>query len=654
MSASDAAPHTLARRWCFAAVATSVVVVAGECWRWANAERRLFALFGVLAGEQPDWLPYLPWLAAAMYWCWRSAPISAEPTAGPGIRTAAPSRWTLGTILLCLCVGGLALGMSLRVASHFRTADGRPFPPAYHDEYSYLFQAQTFLAGRTWFPSFEPRPELFDQMHVLNLGRFASRYFPGVGVWLAPWVWLQNPWLGQALAQGLCAMLLVAIGIELRGLVCGLTAGTLCALSPGLTLFSTLLVAHHPTLLGLLTFLWAFLRLMRRPTPWCGLLAGAGLSYAMLCRPMTAAGFALPFGIWTLWYLASGGRRPPQSAIALDPHPAEPPTSSGGRRPPSLVVASLALPLLAGFALLLWYSWTITGDPWLSPYQQYTDAYTPRHVYGFNNVLRGASHPGPHVVRNYDEWAVNLTPGLAAANTWRRLLASLRLTLGIVPILFALVWLSSSIAVSFQRGRPPRLDGPVALIAASILSLFAVHVPYWFVGIMEWHYVLEASPLWLLLAGVVTHDLSTWSRAGGGRGPLGLWLGLLATAVAVNACHVPLTSDADGTWWLWRGRLPQLMSEVGFARGRYEQVREQVEQLRRGRRSVLLVIPDPADRSLDYVTNEPSLTADVLRVRVPPGEADPASLRRIAALFPDRLPVVFDVAQGRMSVLDRP
>ena len=61
-------------------------------------------------------------------------------------------------------------------------------PPAYHDEYSYLFQAETFLAGRLSFPSFEPMPELFDQMHVLNEGRFASRYFPGAGLWMAPFL----------------------------------------------------------------------------------------------------------------------------------------------------------------------------------------------------------------------------------------------------------------------------------------------------------------------------------------------------------------------------------------------------------------------------------------------------------------------------------
>lgn len=290
---------------------------------------------------------------------------------------------------------------------------------------------------------------------------------------------------------------------------------------------------------------------------------------------------------------------------------------------------------------MCWYSWTITGDPFVSPYQLYTDEYTPRHVYGFNNVVRGKERLGPHVVENYDTWAENLTPALAARNTGRRLLASLRLTLGIVPIAFAVLFL-------LIRGR---LRGPLALIALSIFSLFAVHVPFWFVGIMEWHYVLEAAPLWLLLVGAAGSDLRSWCIERVGRGPRLAWFGLLTTAVAVNTLSVPLSTTADGTWWLWQARLPRLMDEIGFARGKYEQVRQRITEFRHGRRAVLLVIPDPVDRSLDYVTNEPSLAADVIRVRVPAGETQPSTLQAIAELFPDRVPLLFDVAAGRLEPL---
>src|SRR5271155_19137 len=45
------------------------------------------------------------------------------------------------------------------------------------------------------------------------------------------------------------------------------------------------------------------------------------------------------------------------------------------------------------------------------------------------------------------------------------------------------------------------------LIAASVVSLHVVHVPYWFVGIMGWHYVLETAPLLLLLFAITSRDV---------------------------------------------------------------------------------------------------------------------------------------------------
>ena len=141
-------------------------------------------------------------------------------------------------------------------------------------------------------------PELFDQMHVLNEGRFASRYFPGVGLWLAPFLAIGHPYWGQWLAGGLTAFFIFWAGRELAGNRVGLTAGLLTALSPGMGLFSNLLLSHEPTMAALAVFLFAFVRFMRTGRASDALWAGCGLSFAMLCRPMTAAGFGLPFGVW--------------------------------------------------------------------------------------------------------------------------------------------------------------------------------------------------------------------------------------------------------------------------------------------------------------------------------------------------------------------
>ena len=92
--------------------------------------------------------------------------------------------WSLG-------VGALAFLMAVQTAGRFRD-----LPPGLHDEFSYLFQAHTFLTGQTSVPS-PPLPALFDQMHVLNDGRMASRYFPATGGWMVPFVVLGNPWLDR-------------------------------------------------------------------------------------------------------------------------------------------------------------------------------------------------------------------------------------------------------------------------------------------------------------------------------------------------------------------------------------------------------------------------------------------------------------------------
>ncbi len=508
----------------------------------------------------------------------------------------------------------IALSASLGVSRMTVQVDSEavPFgdmPPNFHDEYSYRLQSETFLAGRTWFPSAQPHPELFDQMHVLNEGRMASRYFPGVGVWLLPGTATGNPWLMQHIAHALAAWLVFWIGCELSSLRTGLIAGLLLALSPGVLLFSNLLLSHHATLVGLLVFLYAYLRMLRIPRFEWAFVAGCGLTFAMLCRPMTAAGFALPMGVWTLWKF---GRR------LIQPDT---------RREAVAVMTCLGGPIVIGLGVMLWYNQQITDDWRVTPYSLYTETYTPRHVYGFNNVVRGEQSLGPKVLDNYDRWAENLTPSLAVKNVGERLLRGGDWTLGVVPILLGVLGLFFG----------PRLDVRWWLIITSIISLHAVHVPYWFAGIMGWHYVFETAPLWLLLT---SEGFRRWSEYGQRRGPRGLrWCiaGVMLTALAVNLVTVPP---------LWPAQLAVGVNEIAFARERYFAFEQQVKELRGGRPAVVLIIPDPADRSMDYVTNHAGLDAEVLRVRW--SEAT-ISLDEIQNLFPGRRLLLFDAARHEFS-----
>lgn len=538
-------------------------------------------------------------------------------------------------------------------------------PPAYHDEFSYLLQARTYLSGRWSLPGNSERPELFDQVHVLNEGAFASRYFPGTGAWMAPFVAAGHPYWAPRIAACLAALCLLAAGCELGGLRLGFLAGLLTALSPGIALFSNLLLAHLPTLVGLGVFLAAMLRFMRKPKwPWA-LTAGIGLSFAMLCRPMTAAGFALPFGVWMLvWATRSTG------------------TSLRSR---AGAVAAMGVPLVAGFALMAAQNQEVTGDWRTSPYQQYTEIYTPRHVFGFDNVVRGERRLGPKVLEEYDRWAENLTPALAVRNVFHRIVASGQWTLGLVPLL-----MSGVVFCGLTRHEDARWKW----IGLSILSLHAVHVPYWFDGIMHWHYVFETAPLLLLLtAGATCTLLRAWRDEG--RSMLSVWwLGLLmmalatayvsgdffvlfsltaaaALATAAAASMGPpnrrpdrrlaagltvLAAAFGGAMWfspapLWPlARLDAAISEIGFSRMKYAAFRDRTRRAAHGRAALVLVVPDAADRHIDYVTNDDGLDARVLIGRYPK-DGDVAS---VARAFPERAMLVFDAASGVLREYRRP
>ncbi|MEZ6055695.1 MAG: glycosyltransferase family 39 protein [Planctomycetaceae bacterium] len=677
------------RAWWGAIGGVTLLVLVIEVLRWSDPEARRIGWGFAFAGEHPDALPFVPlllllpifWLASGRR---RSFPRQVA------VNTRRDSRGLLhkestGTCGLmhepgasldwwgCLLVGLCAFGMSWSVGQSFVDDQGADMPPAYHDEYSYLFQAETFLAGKTSVPSFSPRPELFDQVHVLNEGRFASRYFPGVGVWMLPFVAMGKPWLGHQVAAALTAMLMYWIGRDLAGRTAGLVAGLLVGVSPGLTLFSNLLLAHHPTLVGLALFLWCFLRMKHRGSVGWAIGAGVGLSFAMLCRPMTAAGFGLPFGLWFAWYLVRGNCTPGTSVVAStgkDSTANKSTMTEQGqvaqhhRRQRLRLALGLSMPLFFGFVVMLIYNASITGNPFDSPYQQYTDIYTPRHVYGFNNVVRGSQKLGPKVLENYDQWAENLDGTLATRNVWRRLVFSMRWTFGIVPLtlcLLLLVFSRGHLGATSPTGKQGAEETSVAarslglgdwwLVIASIVSLHLVHVPYWFEGIMGWHYVLESSLCWLLIVGGATQIAVQWFRETGSLAMRLWWVMFLGVAVLVNTVSLPLATSNRGTWWLWRSPLAEGVMQVRFSRTKYASIRHEVDALRGGRPCVVLVVGEPTDRHVDYVVNSPLLDAPVLWVRVPSGETDPQSLQLIASLFPTRDAILFVPSQNQLHPL---
>lgn len=572
-------------------------------------------------------------------------------TRAPAARTLGRA-WTMAIICALTSVAASAWVASFEIP----IAEGKPplrfgdLPPAIHDEFSYLFQAKTFLAGRLSFASSSRMPELFDQMHVVNEGRFASKYFPGVGLWLAPFVALGHPYWGQWLAGALTSFFMFWTGRELacsrngpseRGLPdksttgpapglfgdgngLGLAAGLLTALSPGMGIFDNLLLSHGPTMAGLSGFLLAFLRFMRTGRTADALFAGCGLAFAALCRPLTAAGFALPFGVWLAWRLGSDLLRVVRgrSTAATGP-PVD--------RVSARALIALAAPLAVGFAFIFVDDYAITGNGFLSPYELYTKVYIPRHAYGFNNGVRGERERGPKVFDAYDRWAQNLTPGLAIENVVKRANASAQWTLGPVPVAMAvLVFLAAAVWQIESRWR---------LVAASVVSLHAVHIPFWLAGIMNWSYVFETGPLLLLIFAVTSRELIAWWRQQRQVLMPGWWVALAASAVVINW----ISFDP-----FWTARIDAGVDELAMPRVKYAKVEQLFDREVTKRPALVLIDGDPADTHVDFVVNDPDLTAPVLRGRYRPGKTD---LNEVRAAFPDRTIYLFRVSSGRLTRL---
>jgi hypothetical protein len=625
--------------WCFLvaqiiAFATGLLLTIPAEIPWVKSARetKVGLLAWIFEMRLDTTLPLI--LLAVVPFIWFVRRRSNREAASSAIR--APSTlsvaWAMAIACLLTSIAASAWVASYEVGSKpaFRFGE---LPPAYHDEFSYLFQAKTYLAGKLSFPSSPQMPELFDQMHVVNEGRFASRYFPGVGLWLAPFVAIGHPYWGEWLAAGLTAFFIFWAGRELAGNGVGLLVGLLTAVSPGMGLFSNLLLSHEPTMGALALFLFAFLRFMRTGRASDAFWAGCGLSFAMLCRPMTAAGFGLPFGLWFAWRCVrtSAGSRRPLGALAN--------SSTSGRREPAetprtatLVrqVAALAAPIIIGLTALFLYDQAITGNGFLSPYQLYTDIYTPRHVYGFNNVTRGEKRLGPKVLDRYDRWAKNLSPRMAAGNVRKRAGASARWTLGVVPLAMAVVVFVLAIVW--------RVDRRWWLVAAAVLTLHAVHVPYWFPGIMDWHYVFESGPLLLLIFAVTSQQLfRRWHESR--RILMPAWWGtLIAAAVVTNWLPFdPFWSDS---------RVDLGVAEIAFARLHYAGFQRMLDQAVTQRPALVLIEGDPDDTSLDYVYNDPDLSAAVLRGRYRPGKTN---LAKVHAAFPDRALYLYRVKKGQLT-----
>jgi hypothetical protein len=419
-------------------------------------------------------------------------------------------------------------------------------------------------------------------------------------------------------------MFVFGIGRELSCNGVGLLAGLLAACSPGMMLFGNLLLAHQPTLAGLGLFLFCFFRLMRilqvetisnRAVAINAGMVGCGLAFAMLCRPMSAAGVGFPFGVWIAFWLLKNLRQHRATGVRI--------------------IGGFGVPLLLGFAVLLTHNFSTTGNAFETPYQLYTDIYTPRHAYGFDNVVNAKPIAPDRVLENYDQWAENLDAARALNNVRERFKASTQWTVGMVAVLIS--------ACVFLIGAWSVLDRRWTLVLAGVVSLHVAHIPYWYDGIQHWHYVFESGILLCLIVAAASLLFVKLAEELGRPWLQAWWAGVLLVSVWVNLINVDP---------FWGSRLTEGVGEFGFAKLKHHVVEQIVKQNVTGP-AIILVKHDPADRHNDYVNNDPALENDILYARYPAAtmsEKETEDLARSA--YPDRRLFLFDAATNQLRALE--
>ena len=552
------------------------------------------------------WLLPLSWISLLIPIGRRSGPRAT------GQGATGTSFW-LSPILAATVTAGLSLALSVSSGAALVS-----LPPAYHDEFSYLFQAECFLRGEFGIPVDPGLGELLQPMHVVHDRLLASRYFPGTALWLTPFLAVGQIYWGPWLASAGTVFFMSLTAGRLSGVLAAWLTGLLIALSPGNVLFSTTLLSHPPTLLGLSLFYCSTLQLLERPGPMRGSIAGLGLALAMLCRPLTAAACAFPWGLLLIARGIQQWRQQGRNALFIW----------------LLSAAGLIGPLLIGGGLMLWQNQAVTGSITKSPYTRFNEQFTPRHRYGFGNAAPGTPAPEQPTFERYDQWAENLDLSLAVRNEVQRCIASGQWTVGLIPLAIGLVLIGTTWSTWSTGLR-------LMLVSAGCLHL--AYVPYWYAGILHWHYVFETGPIGCLLIA----DLSA-------RGIRACWTARRPLAVPVLIAIV--LAGPSAAYWspeaAGLSRFERAVRGMQFARLKYARFGETARELSQAGPIVVLVESDPVQFHLDYIHNSPALNAPWIVVRSDPARREQI-LQAVRRFFPGRKAYLFRDERFSGPWLDR-
>jgi hypothetical protein len=343
-----------------------------------------------------------------------------------------------------LCAGALALMIWIALS----VFEGVPHE---RDSVAYLFQARMFAHGVVTAPA-PAIPEAFKEDFIINVqGRWFGKYPPGHPLVLALGIILGAPWIVGPVLGSVSVGLLLLLGHRLFGFDIGLLSSVLLLASPFFLFMSGSYLAHTTSLALTLGALAVFIPTGGPASVRSRLALGAVLGALLCTRQLTGVALSGVLGLWLL----------------LDPD-----TSARARVKGALAVGIGAAPLVA---LLLWFQWATTGQPFSSPQTLWWDF----DRIGFGS---GIGAEGFH----------DLASGLH--DTWDRLTELQRHLFG-WPFYLTL----APAMVPFILGRARKADWWLLSVAATMMGAYVL---YWNRGMAYGpRYFYEAlGPLCLLTA----------------------------------------------------------------------------------------------------------------------------------------------------------
>ncbi|MDO8508945.1 MAG: glycosyltransferase family 39 protein [Nanoarchaeota archaeon] len=256
------------------------------------------------------------------------------------------------------------LTFSLVLAIYTNQSTLKDFPNS-ADEYSYLISAKTLSEGKISVPSPEQK-EFFDFFHIINDGKFYSKYPLGWPLFLSIGILINFPFLINLIFFLLTLILIYLITKQISTEKTARTSLIIASTSPYLIFNSASYFSHPSALFFSALSVYFYLKNINHPNKLHPIIIGLSIGILLNIRPLDAIILSIPL---LIHYLFTSNKEKMKNI--------------------SLALIGFSAP----FILFLTYNYLQTSSPFIMPFS----IYNPLDTFGFNN---GYTHSFSWAIEN--------------------------------------------------------------------------------------------------------------------------------------------------------------------------------------------------------------------------------------------------------------